>query len=113
MNYIFTRPAWQLAIVSGICVGFAYQPWHLGLLVYIGFIPLIHTWFNHGSRDNFKSGYLFGLIYNFISNYWMGVNSGADFSVVLLSLISAVVYLALFWGIAGAIIGALRKDVNL
>ena len=113
MNYIFTRPAWQLAIVSGICVGFAYQPWHLGLLVYIGFIPLIHTWFNHRSRDNFKSGYLFGLIYNFISNYWMGVNSGADFSVVLLSLISAVVYLALFWGIAGAIIGALRKDVNL
>ena len=113
MNYILTRPAWQLAIVSGICIGLAYQPWHLGFLVYIGFIPLIHTWFNHRSGDNFKSGYLFGLIYNLISNYWMGVNSGADFSVVFISLISAVAYLALFWGIAGAIIGVFRKDVNL
>ena len=113
MNYILTRPAWQLAIVSGICIGLAYQPWHLGFLVYIGFIPLIHTWFNHRSGDNFKSGYLFGLIYNLISNYWMGVNSGADFSVVFISLISAVAYLALFWGIAGAILGVFRKDVNL
>ena len=113
MNHIFTRSAWQLAIVSGISVGFAYQPWHLGFLVYIGFIPLIHVWFNNCPRDNFKSGYLFGLIYNLISNYWMAFNSGADFIVVLLSLISAVIYLALFWGIAGAIIGLLRKDVNL
>ena len=113
MNYILTKPTWQLAIVSGICIGLAYQPWHLGFLVYIGFIPLIHTWFNHSSSDNFKSGYLFGLIYNLISNYWMGFNSGADFSVVFISLISAVAYLALFWGISGAIIGVFRKDVNL
>ena len=113
MNYILRRSAWQLAILSGICIGVAYQPWHLGFLVYIGFIPLIHIWFNHSASNNFKSGYLFGLIYNFISNYWMGVNSGADFSVVFISLISAVAYLALFWGIAGAIIGVFRKDVNL
>ena len=113
MNYILRRSAWQLAILSGICIGVAYQPWHLGFLVYIGFIPLIHIWFNHSASNNFKSGYLFGLIYNFISNYWMGVNSGADFSVVFISLISAVAYLALFWGISGAIIGVFRKDVNL
>ena len=113
MNYIFTRPAWQLAIVSGLCVGTAYQPWHLGFLVYIGFIPLIHVWFTHNTKNNFKSGYIFGLVYNLISNYWIGTNSGAEFGVVLFSLISAVMYLALFWGIAGTITGALRKDVNL
>ena len=53
------------------------------------------------------------MVYNLISNYWIGANSGAEFGVVLFSLISAVMYLALFWGIAGAITGALRKDVNL
>ena len=113
MKYILTRPAWQQAIVSGLCVGIAYHPWHLGFLVYIGFIPLIHIWFTHNTKNNFKSGYIFGLVYNLISNYWIGTNSGAEFGVVLFSLISAVMYLALFWGIAGAITGALRKDVNL
>ena len=113
MKYILKRPAWQQAIVSGLCVGIAYQPWHLGFLVYIGFIPLIHVWFTHNTKNNFKSGYIFGLVYNLISNYWIGANSGAEFGVVLFSLISAVMYLALFWGIAGAITGALRKDVNL
>ena len=34
---------------------------------------------------------------NLISNYWIGTNSGAEFYVVMMSLIFAVIYLSLFW----------------
>ena len=92
--------------------GVAYLPLHLGFFVYIGFIPLFHSWLNENSKTNLQSGYLFGLIYNIISNYWIGANSGAEFSVVIFSLISAVLYLSIFWGIAGIIIGKLREKNN-
>jgi len=113
MNYVFNRPIWQQALISAIFVGIGYQPWHLGFLVYIGFIPLINIWFQNKSKQNFRSGFIFGLVYNLLSNYWMGFNSGADFSVVLLSMVCAILYLAMFWAISGALIGAFPKDTNL
>ena len=55
---------WQLSIFSGIIVGCAYLPLNLGCFVYFGFIPLLHVWINGNMKTNFKSGYIFGLIYN-------------------------------------------------
>ena len=110
---IFARPHWQLSIISGIIIGLAYLPIHLGFFVYFGFIPLIHVWLNGNAKTNFLSGYLFGIIYNLISNYWIGANSGADFLVVQISLICAVLYLSIFWGIAGFIIDKIKSNSNI
>ena len=107
MKSIFSLPEWQQAILSGVLLGIAFQPWHLGWLAWIGFIPLFHIWLHGNVKDNFIFGCLFGLTQNFIAVYWIGFNSGASVGVVLLSLVAAVIYLALFWGVVGLIIGFL------
>tara|TARA_B100000073_G_scaffold283909_1_gene245053 strand:- start:1841 stop:3340 length:1500 start_codon:yes stop_codon:yes gene_type:complete len=112
-NYIFSLKAWQLSILSGLIIGLSYLPIHLGFCVYFGFIPLIHAWVNGSCKNNFKFGYLFGLVYNIISNYWIGANSGADIYVVQFSLISAVMYLSIFWGIAGWIVGKIKNNSDI
>ena len=111
-NILFLK-SWQLSILSGIIVGLSYLPIHLGFFVYFGFIPLIHTWVNETSKTNFKSGFLFGITYNIISNYWIGENSGADFLVVQFSLICAVLYLSIYWAFLGFIIGKIKSNSNI
>ena len=111
-NILFIK-SWQLSILSGIIIGLSYLPIHLGFFVYFGFIPLIHTWVNETSKTNFKSGFLFGITYNIISNYWIGENSGADFLVVQFSLICAVLYLSTYWAFLGFIIGKIKSNSNI
>ena len=72
----------------------------------------IPSWINNNSNSNFKSGLAFGIIYNLISNYWIGTNSGAEFYVVFISLIFAVFYLGLFWAFAGYIYGHIKTTSN-
>ena len=99
-NFFLNRSPIQLAVISGLIIGLSYQPLSLFILAYIGFIPLIFSWLHNNVKNNILSGYTFGIIYNLISNYWMATNSGAEFIVVLFSLISAVIYLSIFWGLA-------------
>ena len=111
-NFFLNRSPIQLAVISGLIVGLSYQPLSLFILAYIGFIPLIFSWLHNNVKNNILSGYTFGIIYNLISNYWMATNSGAEFIVVLFSLISAVIYLSIFWGLAGALVGIVKKQIN-
>ena len=110
---LLNRPSWQLAIFSGVLVGISYLPINLHFIIYFGFVPIIHAWIKNDIKDNFKSGYIFGIIYNLISNYWIGTNSGASFFVVILSLIFAVLYLSAFWGLGGAIYGKVKSKSNM
>ena len=111
-NYFSKLNNLQLAIISGVLIGISFHPIHLGILVYIGFIPILHSWFVNTPKSNFFSGYIFGITYNLISNYWMATNSGAEFIVVLLSLIAATVYLSIFWALAGFIVG-FYKNISI
>ena len=113
MRAVLSRPSWQLSLCSGVLVGFAYQPWYLGFLAYVGFIPIFHVFINHSARENLRQGYLFGITLNLVSFYWIGFNSGASVGVVLLSLIAAVLYLSIFWAIAGWVMGRLKECTNL
>tara|TARA_Y100001970_G_scaffold286978_1_gene410482 strand:- start:1102 stop:2595 length:1494 start_codon:yes stop_codon:yes gene_type:complete len=109
---LLNRSTWQLAVISGILVGLSYLHMRLNFFVYFGFIPILHCWILNDKWDNLKSGYIFGITYNIISNYWIGTNSGAEFYVVILSLIFAVLYLSIFWGIAGFVYGKIKTDYN-
>ncbi|MGY8783039.1 MAG: apolipoprotein N-acyltransferase [Fidelibacterota bacterium] len=100
----------SLTILSGLLVGISYQPWGLGFLSFIGFVPLIRVWLISTSKKNLLYGYIFGFTYNLTSNYWIGSNSGAEPIVVISSLIFATLYLALFWSLPGYIIGLLNKN---
>ena len=111
MNFL-ERPSWQLAILSGVLVGISYLPIKLGFCIYFGFVPILHSWINNNSKSNFTSGLIFGIVYNLISNYWIGTNSGAEFYVVILSLIFAVIYLSLFWAFSGYVYGLIKTSKN-
>jgi apolipoprotein N-acyltransferase len=112
MSNLFSRlNNWQLAIVSGILIGISYHPIHLGLLVYVGFLPIFHSWFINRVKTNIVSGYLFGFVYNFISNYWMATNSGAEPIVVFFSLLAATIYLSIFWALIGGVLGFIEKPI--
>ena len=91
------RSYYFLSLISGLIIGLAYLPFKLGFLSYIGFIPIFHTWINNNHSKNGKFGFIFGLTYNLISNYWIGYNSGTVVSVAVFSLLLTVFYLALFW----------------
>ena len=111
--FFLKYPSWLLAICSGILVGISYLPFKTGFLIYFGFIPLFHLWIFNGAKSNFKTGLIFGITYNLISNYWIGTNSGAEFYVVALSLVFAVIYLGLFWAFAGYFYGLFKTSSNI
>ena len=66
--FLLKESPWQLAIISGLLVGISYLPLKIGFLIYVGFIPIFHSWIKNNSKSNFKSGLVFGIIYNLISN---------------------------------------------
>tara|TARA_S200000501_G_scaffold353209_1_gene372790 strand:+ start:42553 stop:44055 length:1503 start_codon:yes stop_codon:yes gene_type:complete len=113
MNLLDSVSKLKISIISGLLIGLAYQPWGLGFLSYVGFIPLIHLWTHNGPKINFKLGWVFGIVYNLISNYWIGMNSGTNSVIALLSLFFAVLYLSLFWSTAGYVVGILNNKVNI
>ena len=106
------RSNYFLSLTSGLFIGIAYLPFKLGFLTYIGFIPIFHIWINNNQFKNGKFGFIFGLTYNLISNYWIGYNSGTDISVAIFSLLLTVFYLALFWYVLGFIIGILKEKIS-
>ena len=97
-----------LSLMSALMIGFSYPPFH-GFLSWIAFIPLIDILYRENPNKSFFYSYLFGFFSNFIILYWIGLNSGADKTTVLVSLIAALLYLSLFPGFFGLLISFLLK----
>tara|TARA_Y100000588_G_scaffold390847_1_gene497533 strand:+ start:16800 stop:18299 length:1500 start_codon:yes stop_codon:yes gene_type:complete len=96
-----------LSVLSGFLIGISYPSLPLGFLAWIGFIPLFIVLISCKNNYLFKYGYLAGITSHFITLYWIGLNSGAGFVPVFLSLIGAVFYLSLYWGLFTTILGIL------
>ena len=109
MSSWLNRPNWQLAIVSGTLVGLSYPVLPLGFLAWIGFIPLIHILTKVDPWTAFRLGYLAGVFSNLFSLYWIGFNSGAGFVTVFASLVGAILYLGLFWGLFALVLAWLQR----
>ena len=88
----------QLAIISGVLVGISYPPIP-GLTIWFGFVPLIHIWLNQNNKESARFTFFSAIIFNSIAFYWIGLNSGASFFPVFLSLTGAVIYLSLILSI--------------
>jgi len=112
LNWLFERPKWQLALLSGILVGLAYPPLPLGFLIWISFLPFIALLLQSTPLQALRFGYLAGITANVISLYWIGFNRGASWGAVLLSLIAAVLYLGLFWALFGSAVSWLHKKTG-
>ena len=116
MKNIYKLRPWIQVVISGFIVGITYYPFNIGFLAWVAFIPLLSLFINGDLKSNIINGYVFGLTYNFIAFYWIGLNSGASVAVVVSSLFAASSYLALFWAIAGLIFSIIptyqRKSIG-
>jgi len=101
MNPLSRLSFWQLSIISGLLIGLAYPPLPFGFLAWFGIVPLLVLFQQASVWQGFRFGFLASITANLVSLYWIGFNSGAGFTVVLLSLIGADLDLAIFWGIIG------------
>ncbi len=100
-----------LSLMSALMIGLSYPPFN-GFLSWIAFIPLIEIWHRENPNKSFLYSYIFGFFSNLIILYWIGLNSGADKTTVLVSLIAALIYLSLFPGFLGFLISFLFKKTN-
>ena len=110
MKYIFNLNPFVQSILSGIVVGIAYHPLHVGFFAMIGLVPLFNIFQKGNMISNMINGYIFGLVYNFTAFYWIGTNSGASLLTVISSLIAAVIYLSLYWSFAGFVFSITPND---
>ncbi len=86
-------------ILTGLLIGISYPPLPFGFVAWFGFLPLWFCLKDCGLVQSFKYGYLSGMVAHFVSLYWIGFNSGAGVIPVFLSLIGAVLYLSIYWGL--------------
>ncbi len=110
---LLNRPPWQLAILSGLLVGLAYPPLPLGFLAWLGFIPLIHILLNARPWEALKLGYLSGSIANLVVVYWIGLNSGTGWIIVLASMIGAVLYLSIYWALFAWVLALVNRQLKI
>ncbi len=101
----------KLALISGVSIGLSYPPF-FGMLALFGFIPLIRIWLTEKIIDSIKYSYFAAIIANTISLYWIGLNSGASFLPVIISLVAAILYLSIFWAILGGAVSWFKDKFN-
>ena len=99
-NFLFISK-WKLSVLSGILIGLSYPPSPLGFLAWFGLIPLIHILLNSSIVYSIKWSFITGVIVNGITVYWFGLNSGAGLVAATVSMVSAVLYLSIFWILFG------------
>lgn len=101
---ILSAPRWKLALLSGVLIGLAFPPLKLGFLAWFGLVPLLTVFSRSSPVEGLFFGYLAGLVCNLIAVHWLTFNVGASLPVVFSSMVSAAVYLSLFWGLIGFLV---------
>ena len=97
MQGLLKRKSWELAIISGSMIGLSFPPFKLGFLAWIGLVPLIKTIIIEKPLQNAWSGFIAGFFMNLLALHWLSFNIGAPKPFAIISLLSAAIYLALFW----------------
>ena len=110
MSHSFSLRDWSNAIFGGVITGLAYYSEYYGLFAWVSFIPLLHiiSKLKPNSKP-FLIGYIFGLSYNFVAFYWIALNSGTSYFLAICSLIAAIFYLSIFWGILITLVNQIKS----
>ncbi len=98
--------------MSGVLCGLTFLPLQLGILIYIGLVPILIIWIRGDLRTSIVMTIITACSANCIAFYWMGLNKGAAAVVALSSLIGAVLYLSLFWVGVGICVTIVQKKWN-
>ena len=99
-----------LVIVSGLAVGFAFEPYGLWPLAPIGVAGLVAAAHGTRARRGFWLGYLFGVAMLLVAIGWVRVIVGGG-AAAYLGVVGLIAFEALFFGVFGiaiSLIGRLR-----
>ena len=108
-NRLQSIPNWVLILTSGILTVAAFPPLPLGFLAYVSLVPLMLLFMKEDYHLGFEKGYLFGLLLNLGIMYWLAFNEGTQWHWAMLSMIAAVLYLALNYGLIGFLVGIIGR----
>lgn len=106
-----TMKKYGLAALSGLLVGlsfptvlFRFHLPNLGFLAWVGLIPLVITLYEANIRQAFKLGFVFAVVCNLITEYWMytALNTFGHIQPLfsIFTLLLLVVFMALYIGAA-------------
>ncbi|SDT42817.1 apolipoprotein N-acyltransferase [Microlunatus soli] len=97
-----------LAVVSGLAVGFAFQPYALWPLAFLGIAGLSVAVHGTRPRRGFAVGFFFGLAMLGVAIIWVRVIVGGG-GVALLGVVGLIAFEALFFGLLGIGIGLVGR----
>ena len=101
-----------LAAISGLLFILALPPFNLSFLAFIGLLPLIYSFGKDNFYFGFSKGFFFGLILNIGILYWLAGNQGTTWYFATLSMLGAVLVLAVQYGVLGLIISFIGKSLG-
>lgn len=101
ISFLKRQSQWKLSLLSGVLIGLSYPPLKLGFFAWFGLVPLLIVLSRESLKRGFWNGFLAGVGANVIAVYWLAFNIGTYRWAAFLSMVSAVFYLALFWGLIG------------
>lgn len=99
------------AVATGLLLGLAYPPFEQGWLVWIAFVPLIcAVWFRRDASalGHFVLGYVAGLVFFWISLFWLTEVTGPGWFVLAFYL---ALYPAVWAAFVGVVVRPDRREV--
>lgn len=98
----------QAAMISGLLLAAAFPPSPLYLLGLVALVPFYRAL--AGGSPGFRTGFLAGLCYNLGTVWWIALNSDLPRAAGLASMLAAVFWLSLLWGVSAGLAGlAVRR----
>jgi len=94
-----------LSVLSGVLVVLSFPPLKLGFIAYFALIPFILAFIRDDFHFGFEKGYILGVVLNFGILYWLAFNKGTEWYWAFLSMVGAVLFLALNYGVVGLVFG--------
>ena len=95
-------PTWQKLVLAGVLTGLSFPPSPLGFLAWVGLVPLIQAWLKSPSPAHSAfQGLLWALGFLFVVLYWLAFNYGTSWWAATMSMVAAVLVLALNYVLVG------------
>ncbi|MCF7886317.1 MAG: apolipoprotein N-acyltransferase [Candidatus Marinimicrobia bacterium] len=101
-----------LAAISGLLIVLALPPFPFYFLAFIALVPFIYILIRNNFFLCFSTGFVFGLILNLGILYWLAGNQGTTWYFAFLSMLGAVLILAVQYGILGITIGFIGRRLG-
>ena len=98
--------------MAGLLTVAAFPPLPVGLFAYGALLPLMLAFIKDDYHLGFEKGYLYGLVLNLGVMYWLAVNKGTQWYWAGLSMLAAVLFLALNYGLIGWLVGLIGRRLG-